>query len=138
MSKPKTKTPSNKTPGKTANKSRMLRVGIVQQPCTDDRDYNLQMSEDGLRAAAAGGAQLVLLQELPTSLYFCQHEATELFALAETLPGPSTDFLAELAQELGSSDAPCVGKECVSTCRSLGSQDSLKKKQSHVIMNHDK
>src|SRR3546814_19212134 len=63
MSKPKTKTPSNKTPGKTANKSRMLRVGIVQQPCTDDRDYNLKMSEDGIRAAAAGGAQLVLLQE---------------------------------------------------------------------------
>src|SRR3546814_4222392 len=52
-----------KTPGKTANKSRMLRVGIVQQPCTDDRDYNLKMSEDGIRAAAAGGAQLVLLQE---------------------------------------------------------------------------
>src|SRR3546814_2005999 len=49
MSKPKTKTPSNKTPGKTANKSRMLRVGIVQQPCTDDRDYNLKMSEDGIR-----------------------------------------------------------------------------------------
>src|SRR3546814_8220988 len=68
MSKPKTKTPSNKTPGKTANKSRMLRVGIVQQPCTDDRDYNLKMSEDGIRAAAAGGAQLVLLPELHTSL----------------------------------------------------------------------
>src|SRR3546814_5477403 len=98
MSKPKTKTPSNKTPGKTANKSRMLRVGIVQQPCTDDRDYNLKMSEDGIRAAAAGGAQLVLLQELHTSLYFCQHEATELFDLAETIPGPSTDFLAALAK----------------------------------------
>src|SRR3546814_2340331 len=90
-----------KTPGKTANKSRMLRVGIVQQPCTDDRDYNLKMSEDGIRAAAAGGAQLVLLQELHTSLYFCQHEATELFDLAETIPGPSTDFLAALAKELG-------------------------------------
>src|SRR3546814_16862304 len=101
MSKPKTKTPSNKTPGKTANKSRMLRVGIVQQPCTDDRDYNLKMSEDGIRAAAAGGAQLVLLQELHTSLYFCQHEATELFDLAETIPGPATDFLAHLTRELG-------------------------------------
>src|SRR3546814_7080922 len=76
MSKPKTKTPSNKTPGKTANKSRMLRVGIVQQPCTDDRDYNLKMSEDGIRAAAAGGAQLVLLQELHTSLYFRSEEHT--------------------------------------------------------------
>src|SRR3546814_1222606 len=59
------------------------------------------MSEDGIRAAAAGGAQLVLLQELHTSLYFCQHEATELFDLAETIPGPSTDFLAALAKELG-------------------------------------
>ena len=77
-----------------------LRVGLVQQPCTADRKLNLQMSEDGIRAAAAGGAQLVLLQELHTSLYFCQHESTDLFDLAETIPGPSTAWLGKLAKEL--------------------------------------
>ncbi len=82
------------------SKTKNLRVGIVQQPCTSDRDYNLKMSEDGIRAAKAGGAQLVLLQELHTSLYFCQHESTELFDLAEPIPGPSTEWLAALAREL--------------------------------------
>jgi N-carbamoylputrescine amidase len=80
--------------------SRNLRVGLVQQPCTADRAYNLQMSEDGIRAAHAGGAQLVLLQELHTSLYFCQHESTDLFDLAEPIPGPSTQWLGKLAREL--------------------------------------
>ena len=80
--------------------TRNLRVGLVQQPCTADRAYNLRMSEDGIRAAHAGGAQLVLLQELHCSLYFCQHESTELFNLAETIPGPGTEFLGKLAREL--------------------------------------
>jgi N-carbamoylputrescine amidase len=78
-----------------------LRVGVVQQACTSNRDENLRASERGIRDAAAGGAHLVLLQELHTSLYFCQHEATELFDLAEAIPGPSTDFLGTLARELG-------------------------------------
>jgi N-carbamoylputrescine amidase len=82
-------------------KTKNLRVGIVQHPCTGDRNQNLKMSEDGIRAAAAGGAQLVLLQELHTSLYFCQHESTDLFDLAESIPGPSTAFLGKLAKELG-------------------------------------
>ena len=81
-------------PGKT------LRVGLVQQPCTSDRDLNQRMSEEGIRAAAAGGAELVLLQELHTSLYFCQHESTQLFDLAESIPGPSTKWLGKLAKEL--------------------------------------
>ena len=81
-------------------KSHTLRVALVQQPCTADRKINLQMSEDGIRAAHAGGAQLVLLQELHTSLYFCQHESTELFDLAETIPGPSTQWLGKLAKSL--------------------------------------
>lgn len=80
---------------------KILRAGIVQHPCTGDRDMNLSMSADGIRAAAAGGAKLVLLQELHTSLYFCQHESTDLFDLAETIPGPSTEFLGALAKELG-------------------------------------
>jgi len=77
-----------------------LRAAIVQQPCTDDRSTNLKMSEEGIRAAAAGGAKLVLLQELHTSLYFCQHESTDLFDLAEAIPGPSTEWLGALAREL--------------------------------------
>lgn len=81
--------------------SKTLRVGLIQQPCTADRELNLKMSEEGIRAAAAGGAKLVLLQELHTSLYFCQHEATELCDLAEPIPGPSTQFLGALAKELG-------------------------------------
>ncbi|MFA5938633.1 MAG: carbon-nitrogen hydrolase [Sinimarinibacterium sp.] len=77
-----------------------LRVGVVQHPCTADRNTNLQMSEHGIAAAAAGGAQLVLLQELHTSLYFCQHENTALFDLAEPIPGPSTQWLSKLAKRL--------------------------------------
>jgi N-carbamoylputrescine amidase len=80
--------------------SKSLRVALVQQPCTADRAVNLQMSEQGIEAAAAGGAKLVLLQELHTSLYFCQHESTDLFDLAEPVPGPSTRWLAKLAKRL--------------------------------------
>ncbi len=78
-----------------------LRVGLVQQACSSDAEANLRTSEAGIRAAAAEGAQLVLLQELHTSLYFCQHESTDLFDLAEPIPGPSSDFLGALAAELG-------------------------------------
>jgi N-carbamoylputrescine amidase len=78
-----------------------LRVGLVQQPCVDNREQNLATSEAGVREAAELGARLVLLQELHTSLYFCQHESTTLFDLAEPIPGPSTEFLGRLAKELG-------------------------------------
>ena len=81
--------------------NRELRVGLVQQPCVDNREQNLATSEAGIREAAEMGARLVLLQELHTSLYFCQHESTELFDLAETIPGPSTQRLSALARELG-------------------------------------
>jgi N-carbamoylputrescine amidase len=81
--------------------SRELRVGLVQQPCVDHREQNLATSEAGIRDAAEKGAKLVLLQELHTSLYFCQHESTALFDLAEPIPGPSTEFLAGLAKTLG-------------------------------------
>ncbi|WP_028079347.1 carbon-nitrogen hydrolase [Solimonas soli] len=83
------------------SKNKTLRVGVVQQPCTSERDVNQKISEEGIRAAAAGGAKLVLLQELHTSLYFCQHESTELFDLAEPIPGPSSEWLGALAKELG-------------------------------------
>ncbi|WP_293369017.1 carbon-nitrogen hydrolase [Nevskia sp.] len=80
---------------------KILKVGLVQQACSSDRAVSVAASEAGVRAAAAQGAQLVMLQELHTSLYFCQHESTDLFDLAETIPGPSTTWLGALAKELG-------------------------------------
>jgi len=77
-----------------------LRLGLVQQACSADRQANLEASAAGVRDAAAQGARLVLLQELHTGPYFCQHESTELFDLAEPIPGPSTEFLGALAREL--------------------------------------
>jgi N-carbamoylputrescine amidase len=81
-------------------KEKTLRVGLVQQACTADREYNLKNSAAGIREAVARGAQLVMLQELHTGLYFCQHESTDLFDLAEAIPGPSTEWLGALAKEL--------------------------------------
>ena len=83
------------------NSSKTLKVGLVQQRCTTDRDANLARSIDGIREAASQGAKLVLLQELHTGPYFCQTEDPEVFDLAETIPGPSTDTLGEIARELG-------------------------------------
>jgi N-carbamoylputrescine amidase len=81
--------------------SRILRAGLVQQSCGADREKNLQASTAGIREAVARGAHLVLLQELHTGPYFCQHESTALFDLAESIPGPSTEYLGALAKELG-------------------------------------
>jgi len=83
------------------SRSKNLRVGLVQQACTADYEQNLALSEAGVREAAARGAQLVMLQELHTSLYFCQHESTDLFDLAEAIPGPSSERLGSLARDLG-------------------------------------
>jgi N-carbamoylputrescine amidase len=80
--------------------SRTLTVALVQQRCSADRQSNLQTSEARIREAAAAGAGLVLLQELHTSLYFCQREDPALFDLAEPIPGPATDRLGHLAREL--------------------------------------
>ncbi len=81
--------------------TRTLRVGLVQQSCLAEREKNLRKSEAGVREAAARGARLVLLPELHTSLYFCQHEDPALFDWAEPIPGPSSEFFAALARELG-------------------------------------
>jgi N-carbamoylputrescine amidase len=79
----------------------ILKVGLVQQLCTPDRDASLARSMAGIRKAAAGGARLVVLQELHAGPYFCQAEETVNFDLAETIPGPSTTAFASLARELG-------------------------------------
>jgi N-carbamoylputrescine amidase len=81
--------------------NRRLKIGLVQQTCSEDRNHNLAASTAGIRAAQARGAQLVLLQELHTGVYFCQTEDTQRFDQAEPVPGPTSDTLGALAQELG-------------------------------------
>lgn len=78
-----------------------LTVGLVQQAGGDNRQENHDRSIAGIRQAAAQGAELVVLQELHASRYFCQIEDSSLFDLAETIPGPSTEQLGALAVELG-------------------------------------
>jgi N-carbamoylputrescine amidase len=81
--------------------SRDIRVAVVQHANSGEYSIDLNASVAGIRRAAAQGAQLVLLQELHTGLYFCQVEDTEFFDLAETIPGPTTNTLGDLAKELG-------------------------------------
>lgn len=81
--------------------SKILTVGLVQQACSADRGDNLATSIFGIRDLASHGAQLVLLQELHTSLYFCQTEDAYGFELAESIPGPTTEALGAVARELG-------------------------------------
>lgn len=77
-----------------------VKVGLVQMSCVKDKKANLHKAIDGIRQAASDGAQIVCLQELFTSLYFCDVEDYENFELAESIPGPSTDILSKVAQEL--------------------------------------
>jgi N-carbamoylputrescine amidase len=78
-----------------------LIVGLVQQSCTADREVNIGKSSEGIREAAAKGAQLIVLQELHCGPYFCQSEDTACFDLAEPIPGPATEHFGALAGELG-------------------------------------
>jgi N-carbamoylputrescine amidase len=78
-----------------------VKIGLVQMSCTSDKGANLKKAVLKVREAAAGGAQIICLQELFTSLYFCDQEAYEYFNLAEAVPGPSTELLGKLAAELG-------------------------------------
>lgn len=78
-----------------------MRVAVIQQKNSTDLQANLDHSLALIREAADKGAELVLLQELHRSLYFCQTEDTAVFDLAETIPGPSTETLGALAKELG-------------------------------------
>ena len=77
-----------------------MKIGIIQHRCVQELGKNLDRIEEGIREAARQGARLVVLQELHNSLYFCQTENTELFDLAETIPGPSTERFGRLAKEL--------------------------------------
>lgn len=77
--------------------ARKIKVGIIQQANTEDLRTNLMNLAKSIEACAAHGAQLVVLQELHNSLYFCQTENTQMFDLAEPIPGPSVGFYSELA-----------------------------------------
>lgn len=78
-----------------------IKVGLVQMSCTDDASQNLDKAIAGIRVAASKGVQIVCLQELFTSLYFCDVEDYENFKLAESIPGQTTDELSAVAKELG-------------------------------------
>ncbi len=77
-----------------------VKVGLVQMSCTKDKTQNLAKAIAKVRDAAEKGAQIVCLQELFTSLYFCDEEDYHNFSLSEAIPGPSTNALSEVAKEL--------------------------------------
>jgi N-carbamoylputrescine amidase len=78
----------------------IFRVGLAQMSCSPDPNENLAKAESKIREAAARGAQIVCLQELFRSQYFCREERADLFDLAEPIPGPSTEALGKLSREL--------------------------------------
>ena len=77
-----------------------MRVGIIQQANTADREDNISRLQKKIRQLAQDGAELIVMQELHNGLYFCQSEDTAVFDQAETIPGPSTDLFGSLAKEL--------------------------------------
>jgi N-carbamoylputrescine amidase len=79
---------------------RSVSVGLVQMRCSSGKEDNLNKAIQKIQEAASKGAQIVCLQELFTSLYFCDQEDYEQFKLAESIPGPSTDKLRPIAKEL--------------------------------------
>lgn len=78
-----------------------MKVGILQQRVTEDVRANMRHIAEGIERLAGDGAQLVVLQELHNSLYFCQTEDVDNFNLAEPVPGPSTEFYGGLARRFG-------------------------------------
>ena len=77
-----------------------LNIGLIQQHNTADIADNIKRLTEGCRELASKGAQLIVLQELHNSLYFCQEENVDTFDLAEPIPGPSTELFGQLAKEL--------------------------------------
>ena len=80
---------------------RELKIGILQQHNVASRKVNMTRLAEGIVDLARRGAQLIVLQELHNSLYFCQTESVDNFDLAEPIPGPSTNFFGEIAKQLG-------------------------------------
>ena len=82
-------------------KAKILKAGLVQQSCNENREENIQKSINGIKELAAKGAELVVLQELHTGVYFCQAEDVDRFDMAESIPGPSTEVFGQIAKETG-------------------------------------
>lgn len=80
---------------------RVIKIGLIQQSNVESVEQNMRKLADNIAEAARKGAQLIVLQELHNSLYFCQTEDTQKFDLAESIPGPSTAFYSELARKYG-------------------------------------
>ena len=80
---------------------RTIKIGILQQHNVADRTDNMMRLAKGIEDLAKRGAQLIVLQELHNTLYFCQVEDVNNFDLAEPIPGPSTGFYGELAKQFG-------------------------------------
>ena len=78
-----------------------MKTALIQQHNTADSEANIARLSDSIRACAAEGAELVVLQELHNSLYFCQTEDTDTFRLAEPIPGPSTEHFGQVARACG-------------------------------------
>jgi N-carbamoylputrescine amidase len=78
-----------------------MKIGLIQQQNVADVKQNMQHLATKIRQLAKQGAELIVLQELHNSLYFCQVECVDNFDLAEPIPGPSTEFFGNLAKELG-------------------------------------
>lgn len=92
-------TANNKQTQATQNTQRLLKVGIIQQHNTADCQDNKKRIADKIGELAGKGAQLIVLQELHNSLYFCQTEDVNKFDLAEPIPGPSTEFFGKIAKQ---------------------------------------
>ncbi len=79
----------------------IVRIGLIQMACGEDTEANIKTAEQGIRQAAGQGAQIICLQELFQTPYFCQVENHDNFKLAEEIPGPSTQAMSQLASALG-------------------------------------
>jgi N-carbamoylputrescine amidase len=91
---------SFRTYGQNRLENGMLKIGLIQMGCTADPSENLTTAERLIRDAAGRGAQIICLQELFRTEYFCQVEDHKYFGFAEEIPGPSTERLGNLAKEL--------------------------------------
>lgn len=78
-----------------------VNIGLIQMSCTENVQENIEKTIAKIKEAAANGAQIICLQELFSSLYFCDVEDHDNFKLGETIPGPTTEIMQKLAKELG-------------------------------------
>ncbi len=78
-----------------------INIGLIQMSCSENVQENIEKTIAKIKEAAANGAQIICLQELFSSLYFCNVEDHDNFKLGETIPGPTTEIMQKLAKELG-------------------------------------